>query len=101
MVLPVMPIDEAVSEFADLPLGEVVDEPNVVSVADQTGDAQLPAGGVATPTRGDSDDILIGGPGQDLIFGDAGDDWLFGDQLLTPELLQDLVIARLADGKTI
>ncbi|MDH3717168.1 MAG: hypothetical protein OES79_03510 [Planctomycetota bacterium] len=76
----------------------MTDEPTFSEADDVLADVEAPAADDVAATDDGANDILIGGAGEDLIFGGDGDDWLFGDSILTTELLQDLLTARLAGG---
>lgn len=94
-----LPTPTAETEVAE-PAADVASEPGVAQTAE---DARVEAGTPNAPAiddevsaDADGNDTIFGGPGDDLIFGGGGDDWLLGDALLPPDLLQDMLTARLA-----
>jgi hypothetical protein len=94
-----LPTPTAETEVAE-PAADVALEPGVAQTAEdacvEAGTPNAPAIDDEVSADADGNDTIFGGPGDDLIFGGGGDDWLLGDALLPPDLLQDMLTARLA-----
>jgi Ca2+-binding RTX toxin-like protein len=94
-----LPTPTAETEAAE-PAADVALEPGVAQTVEdacvEAGTPNAPAIDDEVSADADGNDTIFGGPGDDLIFGGGGDDWLLGDALLPPELLQDMLTARLA-----